>query len=543
MFKGLFGSRSQRRYARGIEQYNEGHLTDAIASFDEVIDGDDGGPDAALARFYRAEAHARLGAEALEQANHRQALEHFDAALAENDHFPDLHIQRAIALLALDDPLAAERAARAALELNPEFVDAGAMLVVALMAQGDSGRADDAAARWVRTAAEKGAPIAAAFTDPAGLFDALVAYRARRAERRRIVERAETSLRDGFWADAAASLAPLVEETPAYPDLRLRLAAALLGQGDLEGAWSNLEAALARNPDFADARVLAGIVALRRDAVRSARDHFAAAEAIGRVPLAAVYGQMLCDLRSGCFTAALDRMNRLAAEDAPPEEARVLHAILESAAGRTTAAFERMEAALVGTRAAHLLLDIGAWAIEQRELELAGRALAAVEEGERTSVDFVRCNVHLCLAEGALDRARQLCESSLVDHPGHAGLLVDLATVLERQGEIAAALRCLDQIGEPRQVLARLRARLLRQAGELSAARTLMEAPASDPADALELLYICRATDEAEAARRVWAEQAEIWGFGIRWRMQDPARWLGPLRPWPASASPARAET
>ena len=61
MFKGLFGSRSQRHYARGIEQFNEGHLVEAIAFFEEAIASDDDGPDAALARFYRAEAHALLG--------------------------------------------------------------------------------------------------------------------------------------------------------------------------------------------------------------------------------------------------------------------------------------------------------------------------------------------------------------------------------------------------------------------------------------------------------------------------------------------------
>ena len=539
MFKGLFGSRSQRHYARGIEQFNEGHLTEAIACFEQVIASDDDGPEAALARFYRAESHARLGADALDRKDPASALGHLDSALEEHARFPDLHIQRAIALLLLDDPLAAERSARVALDLNPEFVDAGAMLVVAVMAQGDSGRADEIASRWAKSAARKGDPLAADFTDPAGLFDALVAHRARRAERRRIVERAEACLRDGFWADAASGLEPLVAETPAYPDLRLRLAAARLGQGDLDAARTHLSAALESNPDFADAHVLAGIVALRGDAVGSARDHFAAAEESGRVPMPAAYGQMLCDLRTGAFGAALDRMNRLAAEDAPPEAARVLHAILESLAGRSATALERFDAALLATHRTGLLLDIAAWAIDQRDLEFAQRALDAVQEEDRTAVEVVRVVVRLRLVEGATDRARQLCESALADHPAHPDLLVDLAGTLERQGDFEAALRCLDQADEPS---VSLRARLLRHSGDFDAARAVLEASAPGTAEQLELLYICRATDDVESARRIWSSRPRASSVALAWRIQDPECWLAPLRPWPASVSPSRAE-
>jgi tetratricopeptide (TPR) repeat protein len=543
MFKGLFGNRSQQHYARGIEQFDDGLLSEAIQSFEEAIAIDPDGPDAALARFYRADAQARIGAECLERGDWRGALDRFDAALADHSQFPDLHLQRAMALMSGDDPLAAERAAMAALALNPEFVDAGAVLVVAVAAQGRRAQADELAEQWARIAAGRGDPLAAEFAEP-DLFAAMVSHRSRRQERRRIVEHAESCLRDGFWADAAQSLAPLVEESPEYPDLRLRLAAAQLGLGDLPTARQHLERALQRNPRFADARVLAGIVGLREGAVQSARTHFEAAEESGRVVLVSVYGRALCDLRTGRFAAALGRLNQLAGEGLLQEEARVLHGILESRAGRNANALERLEAAVVETYRTDLLLDVLSWSVETAQFELGEVALERVEEAARTSPDVVRGHARLRLAEGARDRARQLCESALVDHPQDPGLLIDLAGLLARQGDHEAGLRCLESM-PPRAAglvpVLRLRATLLRLGGNAEEARRVLESALAEPdaADALELLYICRAMDDTDRASELWSAWSEIGAADLSWRIQDLSRWLGPLRPWPAAARQA----
>jgi tetratricopeptide (TPR) repeat protein len=548
MFKGLFGSHSQRHYARGIEHFNEGLLDEAISCFEEAIGGDADGPEAALARFYRAEAHARLGARSLEAGDPADALAHFDAALEEHTRYPDLHIQRSIALLHTGDALAAEQAARAALDLNEEFVDAGAALVVALRQQGDVGRARDAVSHWAKLATQKGDPLAVQFCTEDGLFEALVAYRRRRMERRRIVEHAESCLRDGFWSEAARSLEPLVQETPDYPDLRLRLAAARLGLGELESASSQLEAALASNPDFADAHVLTGIVRLRLDQVRSARVHFDIAAESGRVPVVALYGLVLCDLREGALVDALAGMNRLAGEDAPPEDAKVLHAILEALAGRVETAVERCEALLTESRRTDLLLDILVWATEGTHLDLAHRALARIEDGDRTRVDVVRAHARLRRREGAIDRARQLCESALMDHPVDVGLLRDLAALCAEQGDGAAGLRCMDALPEDTRDASRdrgLRAKLLRIEGRGDDARELLEATlaADSPAEALEQLYLCRAADLGDQARSLYEGRADESPLALAWRVQDPERWLGPLRPWPAGVASAYPAT
>jgi len=117
---------------------------------------------------------------------------------------------------------------------------------------------------------------------------------------------------------------------------------------------------------------------------------------------------------------------------------------------------------------------------------------------------------------------------------------MDLASILGRQGSATQGLRCLEQVRGP--VPVALRARLLRQAGEVDAARAELESSGKGATDPLELLYICRATDDAAAARAIYAEGAIALALDLSWRIQDPGRWLGPLRPWPAFAGTVRRD-
>jgi tetratricopeptide (TPR) repeat protein len=467
------------------------------------------------------------------------ALAHFDLALEENESFPDLHLHRAIALLRMDDPLAAEHAARAALQLNPSFVDAGVAYVAAVRAQGDAKRSSELAAQWARIAAAAGHPLAAELCANVELLEPLVALRDRRRRRRALVHHAENCLRDGFWTEAANSLEPLVDETPNYPDLRLRLAAARLGLGEIESAEAHLAAALEINPEFADAHVLSGIVGLQREQVRRARSHFDAAADCARVPVIAIYGQALCALRLGQLQEALRMMNRLAGEEEPPEEARVLHALLEALAGRTDTAVERLEAVIATVRRTEYLLDVATWSVESRDSTLGRSALERIEDADRTMVESVRVQAAHCRMRGALDRARELCEAALMDHPGDAALLTDLARICIEAGDPEAGLRCLEALGSssdgPR-TAGLLQVRALRTAGRFEEARSAVATigPEESEAAALENLYLHRAADEGDQAREIRERWQSEGVLRLAWRVQDPDRWLGPLRPWPA---------
>ena len=138
--------------------------------------------------------------------------------------------------------------------------------------------------------------------------------------------------------------------------------------------------------------------------------HFDIAAESGRVPVVALYGLVLCDLREGALADALAGMNRLAGEDASPEDAKVLHAILEALAGRVETAVERCEALLTESRRTDLLLDVLVWATEGTHLDLAHRAHDRIDDRDRTRVDVVRAHARLRRREAPIDRARQLCE-------------------------------------------------------------------------------------------------------------------------------------
>ena len=60
-----------------------------------------------------------------------------------------------------------------------------------------------------------------------------------------------------------------------------------------------------------------------------------------------------------------------------------------------------------------------------------------------------------------------------------------------------------------------------------------------DKAEALERLYLCRAADEGVQARSLYDGRADVGKLALAWRIQDPERWLGPLRPWPAGVASA----
>jgi Tfp pilus assembly protein PilF len=65
-----------------------------------------------------------------------------------------------------------------------------------------------------------------------------------------------------------------VELRPAYPDLRTRLAEALLRAGDLEAAEAQLDRAIRDRPAFVRARAARGLLYLRRGKRERAREEW-----------------------------------------------------------------------------------------------------------------------------------------------------------------------------------------------------------------------------------------------------------------------------
>lgn len=543
MFRRLFGSRARRSYEKGIDSYNAGEMSAAIEHFDAALGPDDArrDPEATLARFYRGEAHARLGADALERSDARVALVHFDAALADHPAYPDLHLQRGVALLCLDDALAAERAARQAIERNADFVEAGALLVLALAAQGQTHRAQEERSRWVEIARRIGhAATDLLATEPFGL-DELVRFRSAQRARRRDIERIDGLLRAGFWDEASTTLEAMLERTPHYPDLRLRLAAARCGAGDLEAATAHLQVALERNARFADAHVLGGVVALRRDRVGDAARHFGSAEQLGNLGSVVRYGQMLCALRTGAWTPARRQLDALWDDEEFHTEARFLRAGLAWLDGDQESAHVLYEDALTGTTDIDLLVDAACFGWSVGRLSSMRRAIDALPPGApRPAVAVVRAA--LLEAEGSRNRAIDVLEAATAGFPDDPALLWALARGHAARGEVDVALRRLanlEALGLGVPGAAALGARLHRTRGDYAAALEVAQRATTegecDADAALEQLFALRQLGEVERASEHWNRWARALPLDLRWRLQDPRRWLTPLPPWPAA--------
>ncbi len=542
MLRRLFGSRARDRYGVGIDHFNAGRLVEAIRCFDEaVVGGDDADPDVTLARFYRGEAHARLGRTCLEEGKPGRALEHVDAALRDHPAYPDLHLQRSVALLELEDDVAAAEAARRALEINDGLVDAALVRVIALGRRGQAAMARELASDWRERASQQGSPLTGLFDEPETALEGLRAHRARQVERRQRVERAESLLHEGLWAQAQELLEPLLEQTPHYPDLRLRMAACMAAQGDSDGAGAHLDAALERNPDFADARVLAGIVDLRRSQVRRAAEHFSRAHDLGHAPSPARYGAALCELRAGELVEARRRLETVWESERPGVEASFLRAALTALTGDGLAATRQYGELVAITDAVPLLLDAAAWGLASGHPDLARRALEACPSGG-SSPGPALARARLLRTQGDPARAVDVLEAATADHPRHPGVLWELARAHAERGDHEVALRRLANIeamGSHVPGSAALTGRLLRSRGDTRAAVEALEAGATAETTAetaLELLFSHRQLGDSAAADALWDRWAPLTELHLQWRLQDPRRWLGPIPVWPSWA-------
>ncbi|MGK7313557.1 MAG: tetratricopeptide repeat protein [Candidatus Longimicrobiales bacterium M2_2A_002] len=153
------------------------------------------------------------------------ALEHYDAAVAENDCYIEAHLNRAITLNEL-------------------------------------GRYDEAKEAF----------------DRAGTCERKAGGRFSSSESARIAnghaETAELYMAAGAPMDAADELRTALNLRPAFHDLRNRLGEALMQAGQLEPARTELEKALEGNGRFLRARLNLGLVLLRLDEPEAAREQW-----------------------------------------------------------------------------------------------------------------------------------------------------------------------------------------------------------------------------------------------------------------------------
>ncbi len=549
MFRRWFGGNIERSYQEGIELFNKGSYSEALAVFERALGqaNDSTHPYAALARFYRLEALGRLGSQLLSAGQDAEALPYFETALAEEGGYPDLHFRRGVALLRLDRVTEAEQAAEAALGLNESFHEARVLRAMCLDSRGEAANAESELS-VVRAAGRSRPHALAAFLEERSsvptreeLWEHLFDEQARQQR----VQRAEQAFHQGDWSTSRDLFTQLVTENPQFPDLRLKLATCHYELGEDDAALEHLDQALGRNSSFADAHVLSATLRLRRGEIMIAREHYDAIDReTPRSPFTD-YGSAVCHLLLGDLEAALADLEPVVDAPDPPALATHLAVCLHGLQGRLSAAREISShdrntdpRVLTDLIALALYGGDGRWA-----LELVERL------GSKDSLDASLARASVCAADGRLDEAMDILDSASGNAAEHPGLILLAATLRGKQGNASSALRRLNgllAIDPSMPQVRRVAARLLRGHGDHAEALQKLQEERrleSSTLDVeLELLFCLRAAGRGAEAAEHLAQLNRYFGLEPAVRLQDPLRWMPPLSP-PTSEPVASASS
>ncbi len=484
----LFARSADDSYARGITLYEAGRYAEASELLRGAA-GPEGSAPRSLAAFYLRQSLVAEGRRLLRAGRAADAAVPLAEAVGTWSRFPDLQFLLGAARGLSGDWQAALAAADLALRENPDYAEAHLLRAAALAGLDRSREAAAALDALVETGRRRQSSLASelardggwqAAGPPPDLADRLRALVTAGDPEREVVE-AVALCRAGRWREGIAALRAMVGRHPRYPDLRVRLAAALFQVGDLPEAREQVEAALALNEHYRSAVHLRAIVqADQRDLAGA-----------------------LATLRGAPAATAVH--HRQAHEDLL---AAYLEAVLELLTGRpaTAEALLAPQAGLTGGFARAQLLRAAAADLRERP-EAAQAVLAELVEAWPADAEYRHLLVGLLLRRGALREA----ERELGRWP--AGPEADERPLL-------------------------LAARLALARGEVPQrppeAQARPESPAATvPAPAWRLLAA-----EAAAAAGRWpaalASATALWRDG--WRTEGTARILALCRaraPWP----------
>lgn len=195
------------------------------------------------------QAQIQRGRDAFQRRDYMNALNEISDVLDRFPKFADLHHMAGLCLAFLGQPEAAIEEFDKALSLNDRYVEAHLNRAITLNELGrfDEGRAAFEKAQEYELAGE-------------GKFSAAVAHRLALAH----ADVGDLYLEAGAVEDAVREHSKAVALRPGYPDLRNRLAQALLRKGALDEAEEHLNAALNKDPRFVRARATRGLVYFRQ---------------------------------------------------------------------------------------------------------------------------------------------------------------------------------------------------------------------------------------------------------------------------------------
>ena len=439
-------ARPRRSYSRGMTYFNRMEFAEAAVEFDRLLAGEKRPQslDAKLARFYSAEAHAKVGISRYKAGKLAEARAEFERALRVQAHYPDLYAYLGI-LDARDGRWAvAKDRLDVALALCPSQREALAARIVVHEHMAD---AEAAGRDWERFQAlglakpplsphQPRLPITPhcleelkASHPHAAIFETLRLYD------------------DGDWDRALAALDQALLECPGYADLHYRRGLLMAERNRDVEALAAFEAAENLKPRFLNALLARGLCLMTLSRWRDAADTLERATQLEPQYPDVAYAHAVAVFELGELDEARTSLSAALAVNPRFWRARTAVALIDLASGDRTAALRNLEAALSDHVPQASLLWAREHALEPRE----GGAVAFWSGAVATHTDYPDLHLQLGLAymeRHDLAAARLAFERAIVLHPGyaqaHAGLGKVAIQVGSTGGAVAHFTRALD---------------------------------------------------------------------------------------------------
>ncbi len=556
----LRGGRN-RAHADGIALLEEGRFAEAVARLREAAHGR-GDAANSIAAYHFRQALVAEGRRLLRAGEAEEARAHFHEAVALWPVYPDLHCLLGAARLALGVWDGALSAARAALRVNPDYVEARLLEAAALQglerpreaaealtALQESGRRVE---HWLIDRLKRDGGWQAD-TLP-GNLPALVAEAAAGVSEKEEVAAAVALCRAGRWEEGLERFAGLVQRRPRYPDYRTRHAAALFQLGRHDEALAEAEAALALNESYRAAADLKALVLADAGRVREALDFLTGADdrlAASRQP--GGHEELFGAYLRGVLLLLTGGHDKVAGQLAPWSDlprtfarAELLLAAADDLAGRPEACARRLEALAAEwggepiytwLLASHLL----ARGRHQDVMAVLGRWPAAGDGGDLRPLYL---EGHLAVDQGRVpavpdDVGADAWDDDAPPRVGAAGPVPSAAAWRYLRARVALvqgdARRCAElcdalAAGGVTERLIRLHTRAVRLLDEADGA-WVPAFPLPDSCVA-PLVQLHQARGAADAAARVLGTQVRLHPENPLLCWLGPGFWLEPVRNW-----------
>jgi tetratricopeptide (TPR) repeat protein len=263
----IFGKHDGSKYSDAIKLFNDGSYGESANLFRSVLNSAEGNTGS-LSAFYLRQCLLKQGISAIKNNDYAIGTVFFKEAAQRWSSFPDLRFWYGYSLALSGDWDACLEESCSALRYNAEYLEARLLSACALIELGQKEEASNALNILIDAGNLKEHPAykllqnTAPFTAeniPLNLMNLLTDV-VTDSKVDKSVESAIASCRSGSWDDGISMMRDLCAEHPAWPDYKVKLAAALFQVGENSEALQEVEKALLLNPKYRTAAHLKALI-------------------------------------------------------------------------------------------------------------------------------------------------------------------------------------------------------------------------------------------------------------------------------------------